>query len=134
MNTRAEFPNETGRRGEFIRQKSVFRDWITADGSSGYRAEPGRYHLYISYACPWAHRTVIFRKLKGLEDVIGMTVVDPIRDERGWAFTDAVGGPDPLNGFRFLAERIVGDHPHAQLGVQRVGGQRKRRLLSRSAP
>jgi putative glutathione S-transferase len=68
MNTRAEFPNETGRRGEFIRQKSVFRDWITADGSSGYRAEPGRYHLYISYACPWAHRTVIFRKLKGRHD------------------------------------------------------------------
>jgi putative glutathione S-transferase len=111
MNTRAEFPNETGRRGEFIRQKSVFRDWITADGSSGYRAEPGRYHLYISYACPWAHRTVIFRKLKGLEDVIGMTVVDPIRDERGWAFTDAVGGPDPLNGFRFLAEAYRATDP-----------------------
>jgi len=104
MNTRAEFPKETGRRGEFIRQKSAFRDWVTADGSSGYRAEPGRYHLYVSYACPWAHRTIIFRKLKGLEDVVGMTVVDPIRDERGWAFTDAVGGPDPVNGFRFLAE------------------------------
>jgi putative glutathione S-transferase len=111
MNTRAEFPNETGRRGEFIRQKSVFRDWITANGSSGYRGEPGRYHLYISYACPWAHRTIIFRKLKGLEDVIGMTVVDPIRDERGWAFTDAVGGPDPLNGFRFLAEAYRATDP-----------------------
>jgi putative glutathione S-transferase len=111
MNTRAELPKETGRRGEFIRQKSAFRDWITADGSSGYRAEPGRYHLYVSYACPWAHRTIIFRKLKGLEDVIGMTVVDPIRDERGWAFTDAVGGPDPLNGFRFLAEAYRATDP-----------------------
>ena len=104
MKTQAEFPKETGRRGEFIRQESAFREWITADGSSGYRAEPGRYHLYVSYACPWAHRTIIFRKLKGLEDVIGMTVVDPIRDERGWAFTDEVGGPDPVNGFRLLAE------------------------------
>jgi putative glutathione S-transferase len=104
MKTQAEFPKETGQRGEFIRQVSAFREWITADGSSGYRAEPGRYHLYVSYACPWAHRTIIFRKLKGLEDVIGMTVVDPIRDERGWAFTDEVGGPDPVNGFRLLAE------------------------------
>jgi putative glutathione S-transferase len=104
MNTRAEFPNETGRRGEFVRQQSAFRDRVTADGSSGYRAEPDRYHLYVSYACPWAHRTIILRKLKGLEDVIGMTVVDPIRDERGWAFTDAAGGPDPINGFRFLSE------------------------------
>ena len=104
MKTQAEFPKETGQRGEFIRQVSAFREWITADGSSGYRAEPGRYHLYVSYACPWAHRTIIFRKLKGLEDVIGMTVVNPIRDERGWAFADEVGGPDPVNGFRLLAE------------------------------
>jgi putative glutathione S-transferase len=111
MNTRAEFPKETGRRGEFLRQTSAFRDWVTADGSSGYRAEPGRYHLYVSYACPWAHRTIIVRKLKGLEGVIGMTVVDPIRDERGWAFTEAVGGPDPINGFRFLSEAYQATDP-----------------------
>jgi putative glutathione S-transferase len=111
MKMQAEFPKETGRRGEFIRQESAFRNWITADGSSGYRAEPGRYHLYVSYACPWAHRTIIFRKLKGLEDVIGMTVVDPIRDERGWAFTDEVGGPDPVNGFRLLAEAYRATEP-----------------------
>jgi len=111
MKMQAEFPKETGRRGEFIRQESAFREWITADGSSGYRAEPGRYHLYVSYACPWAHRTIIFRKLKGLEDVIGMTVVDPIRDERGWAFTDEVGGPDPVNGFRLLAEAYRATEP-----------------------
>ena len=84
---RAEFPAETGRRGEFVRQSSAFRERVTADGSSGFKAEPGRYHLYVSLACPWAHRTIIFRKLKALEAVIGMTVVDPIRDERGWAFT-----------------------------------------------
>lgn len=108
---RAEFPEETGRRGEFVRQESAFRDRVTADGSSRYRAEPDRYHLYVSYACPWAHRTIIFRKLKGLEDVIGMTVVDPIRDVRGWAFTDVSGGPDPLNGFRFLSEAYVATDP-----------------------
>ncbi len=111
MRASAEFPKETGRRGEFIRQRSAFRDWITADGSSEYRAQPGRYHLYVSYACPWAHRTIIFRKLKGLEGVIGMTVADPIRDERGWAFSDAVGGPDPLNGFHFLAEAYRATDP-----------------------
>lgn len=111
MEVRAEFPKETGRRGEFVRQKSTFRDWITVDGSSGFAAEAGRYHLYVAYACPWAHRTIIFRKLKGLEDIIGMTVVDPIRDGRGWAFTDAGGGPDPLNGFRFLAEAYHATDP-----------------------
>ena len=59
-----------------------------ADGSSGYQAEAGRYHLYVSAACPWAHRTIIYRHLKGLEDAISMTIVDPERDERGWAITD----------------------------------------------
>ncbi|HBP22352.1 MAG TPA: glutathione-dependent reductase, partial [Planctomycetes bacterium] len=68
---------------------------------SPFPAEAGRYHLYVSLACPWAHRTIIVRHLKGLEDAIGLTVVDPIRDERGWAFTDE---PDPLEGFEFLAE------------------------------
>jgi glutathionyl-hydroquinone reductase len=85
------------------RPPSRFRDWVSADGSTPYPAEPGRYHLYVSWACPWAHRTVIGRRLAGLEGVIGMSAVDPIRDERGWAFT---GGEytDPVNGFRFLRE------------------------------
>lgn len=78
---------------------------MTADGSSGYPAEPGRYHLYVSLACPWAHRTVILRKLKRLENVVGMTVVDPIRDEKGWAFRNGPGySEDPINGFRYLSE------------------------------
>lgn len=101
----------SGKRGEFVRQDSAFRERVTADGSSGYRAEPGRYHLYVSFACPWAHRTIIFRKLKGLEEAIGLTVVDPIRDEEGWAFTDEVGGPDPVNGFRYLAEAYEATKP-----------------------
>jgi putative glutathione S-transferase len=87
----------------FERIPSRFRDWVSDDGSTAYPAEPGRYHLYISWACPWAHRTVIGRRLKGLEHVIGMSVVDPLRDERGWTFS---GGEyiDPVNGFGFLGE------------------------------
>ncbi len=91
--------------GEFRRQKSRFRSRVTADGESGFRAEPGRYHLYVSLACPWAHRTIIVRRLKGLEDIVSMSVVDPIRDQRGWAFTGEAGSDrDEVNGFDFLAE------------------------------
>ena len=100
--TAAQFPRETDRHGRFVRQPSRFRDWVTRDGSSGFPAAPGRYHLYVSYACPWACRTVIVRKLKRLEDVVGLTVVDPIRDEAGWRFT--AEEPDPVNGFSYLAE------------------------------
>jgi glutathionyl-hydroquinone reductase len=97
-------------RSAFKRPPSKFRDWVSADGSTRYPAQAGRYHLYVSWACPWAHRTVIGRRLKGLEDVIGMSVVDPIRDERGWAFT---GGEysDPVNGFRFLSEAYAATDP-----------------------
>jgi putative glutathione S-transferase len=89
--------------GEFVRQQSRFRDRVTADGSSGYRAEPGRYHLYVALACPWSHRAVIVRKLKRLEDVIGISYIHPFRDERGWAFP---GDPyvDDVNGWSFLSE------------------------------
>ncbi len=100
--TSAQFPKETDERGAFVRQESAFREWVTADGSSGFTAESGRYHLYVSLACPWASRTVIYRRLKGLEEAISMTVVDPVRDERGWRFT--AEDPDPINGFEFLAE------------------------------
>ena len=81
------------------------RDAVTADGSTAFEAEPGRYHLYVSHACPWAHRTVIFRKLKGLEDVIGLSVVDAHMSEDGWSFSDAAGAtPDRVNGARYLLE------------------------------
>jgi len=98
----AQFPVETDEKGAFVRQQSAFREWVTADGSSGFKAEPGRYHLYVSYACPWASRAIIYRKLKGLEDVISMTVVDPVRDDEGWRFFE--DQPDPVNGFKYLAE------------------------------
>ena len=87
--TREPLPSEQGDDGSFRRKEARFRDFVTADGSSGYKAEAGRYHLYVSSACPWAHRTMIYRRLKGLEDAISMTIVDPERDERGWAITDA---------------------------------------------
>lgn len=104
-----QFPRESDGRGAFIRQQSRFRDWISADGSTEFPAEPGRYHLYISLACPWASRALIVRQLKGLEDVIGLTVVDPLRDERGWRFT--AEEPDPVNGFAFLAEAYAASDP-----------------------
>ncbi len=98
----AQFPKETDSSGAFVRQKSVFRSSVTADGSSGHPVEAGRYHLYVSLACPWASRAIIVRKLKGLEEAISLTVVDPVRDDRGWRFTDE--DPDPVNGFEYLAE------------------------------
>ena len=113
----AQLTAETGAGGAFERQGNAFRDRITADGASGFRAEPGRYHLYVSLACPWAHRTLIVRKLKGLEGVISVSVVDPIRDERGWAFRespDGSYGPDPVNGFRFLSEAYLATDPSYQ--------------------
>src|SRR6266436_6162307 len=103
----AQFSSEISDSGEFQRQEDAFREWISNDRSTSYPVVAGRYHLYVSLACPWASRTVIFRNLKGLEEVIGMTVVDPIRDEKGWAFRDPSGGTsvssfestDPINGF-----------------------------------
>jgi putative glutathione S-transferase len=93
----------SGSDGSFQRQESAFREWVDA-------TEPGRHHLYVSYACPWAHRTLIVRRLRGLEDVVGVSVVDPIRDARGWEFT---GGEyvDAVNGFRFLSEAYAASDP-----------------------
>ena len=91
--------------GEFVRNDSVFRDWVTADGSSGFRAEPGRYHLYVSLACPWAHRTLILRALKGLEDAITVSIVDPYMGPGGWSFTGRRGCTrDSVNGAPFLRD------------------------------
>jgi putative glutathione S-transferase len=103
-------PRSRGRG--FIREDARFRDWVTADGGSGYAAEPGRYHLYVSLACPWAHRTLIVRALKGLEDAIDVSIVDPIRDERGWAFRDVRGATaDRVNGWSYLAEGYAASAP-----------------------
>ncbi len=106
----AAFPEETDPVGRFTRQRSAFRGTIDAAGPHPPGA--GRYHLYVSLACPWAHRVVIGRALKGLEGAIGMTVVDPIRDDRGWAFRQGRGfSEDPVNGFTFLAEAYALSDP-----------------------
>ncbi|MBA8818698.1 glutathione-dependent reductase [Ochrobactrum sp. P6BS-III] len=98
-------------KGRFERSKSQFRNWVTADGSAGptgeggFKAEPGRYHLYVSYACPWAHRTLIFRALKKLEDVISVSVVDFLMVEEGWTFYGTTGSTgDDLYGSKRLYE------------------------------
>jgi len=98
-----------GSKGEFLREDSQFRSWITPDGSAGpsgvagFPAEPGRYHLYVSLACPWAHRTLIFRKLKSLEDIIAVSIVHPHMLDQGWVFDDWKGETgDKLYGFKCL--------------------------------
>lgn len=103
--TEAQFPRETDDEGAFVRQQSAFRGSVAADLAAEFPAADGRYHLYVSLACPWASRAVIVRKLKGLEEVIPMTVVDPVRDERGWRFFP--DQPDPVNGFEYLSEAYL---------------------------
>lgn len=108
---RAQFTGEQ-RGGEFERQEDAFRAWISADGSTPHPAEPGRYHLYVSLACPWATRTAITRDLLGLQEIVSMSVVDPVRDERGWAFRDGPGhSRDPINDFAFLREAYHATDP-----------------------
>ena len=105
----------TGKDGDFQRKASVFRNWITPDGqpgpsgNGGFRAEPGRYHLYISLACPWAHRTLIVRQLKRLQETITCDIVHPINIEAGWSFEtdfEATTG-DTINGRKHLSEIYV---------------------------
>jgi len=132
---KAQFPDEQRDDGSFARQQDAFRDLVTADGSSGYRAAAGRYHLYVSLACPWAHRTIIVRKIKGLEDAIGMSVVDPIRDDRGWAFRDVPGAtPDGANGFSYLSEAYLASDPryHGRVTVPVLWDTQTRRIVSNS--
>jgi len=92
-------------KGAYVRKDSSFRHWIKSDGSSAFKPEKDRYHLYVSYACPWAHRTLILRKLKKLEDVISISIVDSIMLENGWEFHDSPGSiTDNINQKEFLYE------------------------------
>jgi len=101
--------------GRFERQPSRFRDWIRADGSTPFAPEPGRYHLYVSLACPWAHRTLLVRRLKQLEEVISVSVVHPLMGDQGWSFENPDATPgvtgDLLHGARYLHEVYVRADP-----------------------
>ena len=104
--------------GAFVRAQTRFRDWVPRDGSSGYKAEVGRYHLYVSTACPWAHRTMIVRQLKQLEDAISLSIVDPHMGEDGWHFSTEPGCiPDTVNGFSLLRELYLAADPAATTRV-----------------
>ncbi len=105
-------------KGHFKRKPSQFRNWITADGRAGpsgvggFKAEAGRYHLYISHACPWAHRTAIFRHLKGLEGMVGLSVVHPYMGADGWTFSAGEGVvPDPINAAETLHQIYTAANP-----------------------
>jgi glutathione S-transferase/putative glutathione S-transferase len=119
----------------FQRPRYAFQGRITADGSSGYAAEPGRYHLYISWGCPWAQRTAIVRGLLGLEDVITLSYVDDERDGRGWAFRER-RGHDPVNGFALLAQAYeateAGYAGHVSVPV--LWDKQARRIVSNNFP
>ena len=100
--------NERDESGKFNRTPTKFRDRITADGSSGFKAASGRYHLYVSLACPWAHRTLILRSLKGLESAIGVSIVDAVLSDQGWVFSENPGAiPDSVNHAQYLQEIYV---------------------------
>jgi glutathionyl-hydroquinone reductase len=98
--------------GRFLREATKFRDRVTADGSSGFPAEAGRYHLYVSLACPWASRTLVFRKLKKLEEAISVSIVDPEMGDDGWVFSTGPGCiPDTVNGFTYLHQVYTAAKP-----------------------
>src|SRR5579859_6246139 len=123
--------------GAFVRPLYPFQGRITADGSSGFPAERGRYHLYVSLACPWAHRSVIVRGLVGLEDVVSLSVVDPVRDGRGWAFREGAGfGPDPVNGFTLLREAYEATEPgyDGHISVPVLWDREASQIVSNNSP
>jgi glutathionyl-hydroquinone reductase len=121
----------TDARGRFDRKESEFRDRVTADGSSGFEAASGRYHLYVAWACPWAHRTLLARKLLGLEHAISFSVVHPIMDDEGaWWFRPEEGYEDPVNGADSLQEVYRrADPSYGGIGTVPVLWDRKRQTI-----
>jgi putative glutathione S-transferase len=129
------FTAEVSSSGSFERQEDAFRDEVSAEPGARFAPEPRRYHLYVSLACPWACRTLIVRHLKGLEKVVSASVVDPVRDERGWAFREGPGfGPDPVNGFQFLSEAYLATDPNfrGRVTVPVLWDRRERRIVNNS--
>lgn len=131
-----ELPQETGPDGEFRRADSRFRDRITADGSSGFKAEAGRYHLYVAHGCPWAHRTLIYRAVKKLEHAITVSYAIPGMKEQGWTFENDPRfpdcTPDTVNGFRYLHQAYTATDPHytGKVTVPTLWDKRERRIVN----
>ena len=127
---------ETGKVGNFQRVDSVFRDRITADGSSGFKAEAGRYHLYVAYGCPWAHRTLIFLALKKLRDAISVAYAIPGLPAQGWTYEDNPAfpdcTPDRVNGFHYLHEAYTASDPHytGKVTVPTLWDKKTRRIVN----
>src|SRR6478752_9030261 len=129
--------------GHFVRPTTQFRNWVTPDaspgpsGEGGFAAEPGRYHLYVSLACPYAHRTVIFRKLKKLEGVISMSILDPVMGDQGWEFSDGVGTiADTVNGKRRLGEIYLLANPRytGRVSVPVLWDKKRRTIVNNESP
>jgi putative glutathione S-transferase len=131
-----ELPQETGTAGEFKRVESAFRDRITADGSSGYKAEAGRYHLYVAWNCPWAHRVLIYLAVKKLEHAISVAHAIPGLRESGWTFEDNPKfpdcTPDRVNGFRFLYQAYQAANPKytGKVTVPTLWDKKTRRIVN----
>lgn len=130
---------ESSKDGAFQRENAQRRNWITADGEpgptgeGGFKAEAGRYHLYVSLACPWAHRTLIVRKLKGLEQLIDVSVVSWLMLENGWTFDEDKGSSgDALDGHQFLHQRYTTDDPQytGRVTVPLLWDKKLRRIVS----
>src|SRR6202050_1903241 len=100
--------------GGFVRHQGTFTGRITGDGSTGFRAEPGRYLLYASLACPWSQRALIVRRLLGLERVIGLSLTDPVAGEHGWRFPDEIGGQEPATRARDPCELYLAGGPRVR--------------------
>ncbi len=127
------------RAGRFVRPPTRFRNWVTADGSAGpsgeggFAAAPGRYHLYVSLACPWAHRTLIFRRLKKLDHAISVSVVEPILGSAGWTFGASPGAtPDTVNGKARLADiyLLADAHYSGRVTVPVLWDKERRTIVS----
>src|SRR5260221_8709641 len=131
-----ELPQETGAAGEFKRVESAFRDRITADGASGYKAEAGRYHLYVAWNCPWAHRVLIFLALKKLERAFSVAYAIPGLREHGWTFERNAEfpdcTPDEVNGFRFLHQAYAAASPRytGKVTVPTLWDRKTRRIVN----
>ncbi len=131
-----ELPQEAGKTGEFLRADSGFRDRITADGSSGFKAEAGRYHLYVAHGCPWAHRTLIYRSLKKLNDAITVAYSIPGLKQQGWTFEDNPAfpdcTPDRVNGFHFLHEAYSATNPRytGKITVPTLWDKKTKRIVN----